>query len=105
MATYLYQLSPQEDLTLAKMLVRVNPLVTDNLAGTRSFSAEGYGSVTRIYIVCGEDLAVTEDYQRWMINNYPVKEVLEIKDADHMAMFSKPQELSALLLEIADKYA
>ncbi|CAF2278219.1 methylesterase 4 isoform X2 [Brassica rapa] len=105
MATNLYQLSPPEDLELAKMLVRVNPIVTDNLAGTRSFSEDRYGSVTRIFIVCGEDLAIPEDYQRWMISNFPVKEVMEIKDADHMAMFSKPQELCALLLEAADKYA
>ncbi|XP_024013895.1 methylesterase 4 isoform X2 [Eutrema salsugineum] len=105
MAKNVYQLSPLEDLVLAKMLVRVNPIVTNNLAGTRSFSEERYGSVTRIYIVCGEDLTVPEDYQRWMISNFPPKEVMEIKDADHMAMFSKPQELCALLLEIADKYA
>lgn len=90
---------------MAKMLVRVNPLVTSNLAGARSFTEEGYGSVTRIYITCGEDNIVPEDYQRWMISNFPVKEVMEIKDADHMAMFSKPKELCALLLEIADKYA
>ncbi|XP_013746970.2 methylesterase 7 [Brassica napus] len=102
---HLYQLSPVQDLELAKMLLRVNPSVTDNLAGTRSFTEEGYGSVTRIYIICGEDNVVRDYYQRWMINNFPVKEVMEIKDADHMPMFSKPQELCALLLEIADKYA
>ncbi|CAL9233658.1 unnamed protein product [Arabidopsis halleri] len=105
MAKKVYQLSPVEDLELAKMLVRVNPLVTNNLAGARSFTEEGYRSVTRIYIICGEDNILPEDYQRWMISNFPVKEVMEIKDADHMAMFSKPQQLCALLLEIADKYA
>jgi pimeloyl-ACP methyl ester carboxylesterase len=87
------------------MSVRVSPFMTNNLAGTISFSEDRYGSVTRIYIVCGEDVAVPVDYQRGMINDFPVKEVLEIKDADHMPMFSKPQELCALLLEIADKYA
>ncbi|CAA7033189.1 unnamed protein product [Microthlaspi erraticum] len=105
MAKNAYQLSPVEDLVLAKMLVRVNPVVTDNLAGTRSFSEEGYGSVNRVYIVCGEDMMIPEDDQRWMISNFPPKEVMEIKDADHMAMFSKPQELCALLLKTADKYA
>ncbi|KAL0733770.1 hypothetical protein Bca4012_009980 [Brassica carinata] len=69
----------------------------------KKLSEEGYGSVTRIiYILCGKDLAVPEDYQRWMINNFPVNEVMEIKDAYHMAMFSKPRELCALLLEISD---
>ncbi|KAG2295588.1 hypothetical protein Bca52824_042257 [Brassica carinata] len=105
MAKYAYQLSPLEDLVLATMLVRVNPVVTNNLAGTKSFSEERYGSVTRIYIICGEDNMIPEDYQRWMISNFPVKEVMEIKDADHMAMFSKPQELCARLVGIANKYA
>ncbi|KAJ0260405.1 Methylesterase 7 [Hirschfeldia incana] len=105
LAKNLYQLSPVEDLELAKMLVRVNPSVTDNLAGTRSFTGEGYGSVTRIYIICGQDNVINVDYQRWMINNFPVKEVMEIEGADHMPMNSKPRELCARLLKIARKYA
>ncbi|ESQ46293.1 hypothetical protein EUTSA_v10000487mg [Eutrema salsugineum] len=105
MAKKLYQLSPVEDLELAKMLVRVNPLVTNNLAGTKSFTEEGYGSVTRIYIICGEDNIVPVETQRWIISNFPPKEVMEIKDADHMAMNSKPKELCARLLETAAKYA
>lgn len=80
-------------------------MVTNNLAGTRSFSEEGYGSVKSIYIICGQDLVASEDYQRWMIRNFPPKDVMEIEDADHMAVFSKPQELCSLLLEIADRYA
>ncbi|CAA7033196.1 unnamed protein product [Microthlaspi erraticum] len=105
LAEKFYQLSPVEDLVLAKMLVRVNPIVTNNLAGTRSFSEEGYGSVTRIYIICGEDNIIPKEYQSWIIRNFPPKEVIEIKDADHMPMCSKPQELCAHLLEIAKKYA
>ncbi|CAL9233655.1 unnamed protein product [Arabidopsis halleri] len=105
MAKYLYNLSPIQDLELAKMSVRISPFMTNNLAGTISLSEDRYGSITRIYIVCGEDVAVPEDYQREMIKSFPAKEVLEIKDADHMPMFSKPQELCALLLQIADKYA
>ncbi|CAA0370471.1 unnamed protein product [Arabidopsis thaliana] len=105
MAKNLYQLSPVQDLELAKMLVRANPLIKKDMAERRSFSEEGYGSVTRIFIVCGKDLVSPEDYQRSMISNFPPKEVMEIKDADHMPMFSKPQQLCALLLEIANKYA
>uniref|UniRef100_A0A1J3HW09 Methylesterase 4 n=1 Tax=Noccaea caerulescens TaxID=107243 RepID=A0A1J3HW09_NOCCA len=106
MAKKLYQLSPVQDLELAKMLVRENPaLATDNPAGTKPFTEEGYGSVKRIYIVCGEDNSIPEESQRLMITNFPPNEVMEIKDADHMAMFSKPQQLCALLLEIAAKYA
>ncbi|CAA7055324.1 unnamed protein product [Microthlaspi erraticum] len=106
MAKKLYQLSPLQDLELAKMLVRENPaLATDNLAGTKTFTEEGYGSVKRIYMICGEDDLMSEECQRLMISNFPPNEVMEIKDADHMPMFSKPQELCALLLEVADKYA
>ncbi|KAL1221529.1 Methylesterase 4 [Cardamine amara subsp. amara] len=105
MAKNLYQLSPIQDLELAKMLVRENPaLATNNIGGTKPFSEERYGSVTRIYIICGEDNFVRQEYQRLIINNFRPKQVMEIKDADHMPMFSKPQELCACLLEIADKY-
>ncbi|KAF8112015.1 hypothetical protein N665_0069s0041 [Sinapis alba] len=105
MAKKLYQLCSVEDLELAKLLVRENPaLAIDNLAGTRAFSDEGYGSVTRVYIICGEDNLVRKEHQRLIISNFPPKEVIEIKDADHMPMFSKPQELCACLLEIAEKY-
>ncbi|KAL0872403.1 hypothetical protein Bca101_022108 [Brassica carinata] len=105
LAKYMYHLSPVEDFELAKMLVRVGPAVTSNLTGTKSLTEEGYGSVTRVYVICGEDKAITEDFQRWIIENFPVKEVMEIKEADHMPMFSKPLEFCDRLLKIADKYA
>lgn len=101
----MYLLSPIEDFELAKMLVRVVPAMTSNLTGTKSLTEEGYGSVTRVYIVCGQDKGISEEYQRWMIENFPVKEVMEIEGADHMPMFSKPQELCDRLLKIVDKYA
>ncbi|CDY38951.1 BnaA04g13720D [Brassica napus] len=105
LAEKFYQLSPVEDLELAKLLVRVNPLVTNNLAGTRRFSEEGYGSIPRIYTICEEDNIIPKEYQRWIISNFPPREVIKIKDADHMPMISKPQELCACLLKIADMYA
>ncbi|CAH8349252.1 unnamed protein product [Eruca vesicaria subsp. sativa] len=105
LAEKFYQLSPIEDLELAKMLVRVNPLVTTNLTGTRNFTEKGYGSIPRIYIICEEDNIIPKEYQHWIIRNFPAKEVIKIKDADHMPMNSKPQELCARLLEIADIYA
>lgn len=86
--------------------MRVGPAVTSsNLTGTRSFTEEGYGSITRVYIVCKEDKGLIEDIQRWIIDNFPVNVVMEIEDADHMLMFSKPLELCDRLLKIADKYA
>ncbi|CAB4287534.1 unnamed protein product [Prunus armeniaca] len=101
----LYQLSPVEDLELAKSLVRKSSFFREEVAKMKNFSNEGYGSVTRVYVVCDKDLIITEEFQRWMIANSGVKNVVEIKGADHMPMFSKPQELSNAFLEIAQKYA
>ncbi|KAB5547743.1 hypothetical protein DKX38_011149 [Salix brachista] len=62
---------------------------------------EKYGSVRRIYVVCDEE---NDPKQTWMIENNPVDEVMVISDSDHMAMFSKPQELCSCLLDIGDRY-
>ncbi|XP_048232268.1 methylesterase 1 isoform X2 [Ricinus communis] len=80
----LYQLSPTE---------------------AKNYSTEGYGSVTRVYVLCDEDKAITEEFQNWMITNYPAQEVIKIEGADHMPMFSKPKELCHYLSMIAQKYA
>ncbi|XP_073103991.1 polyneuridine-aldehyde esterase isoform X3 [Elaeis guineensis] len=58
-----------------------------------------------LYQLCSvEDLAITEKFQRWMIENNPVKEVKVIEEADHMAMLSRPKELCECLLEIVTTY-
>lgn len=104
LATKFYQLSPIEDLELAKSLARKSSMFREQACKMKNFSNEGYGSVTRVYVVCEKDLIITEEFQRWMIQNSGIKNVVELKGADHMAMFSKPQELSNSLLEIAQKY-
>ncbi|KAI8030236.1 Salicylic acid-binding protein 2 [Camellia lanceoleosa] len=104
LASKLYQLCPIQDFTLATMLVRPGSLFLEDLAHANNFSNEGYGSVARVFVVCNEDYTIPEEFQRWMIENSGgVKEVKEIKGADHMAMFSKPRELCCCLLEIANK--
>ncbi|OMO56781.1 hypothetical protein CCACVL1_26296 [Corchorus capsularis] len=105
LASNLYQLSPVEDLELAKTLVRPGSLFHQELSKAKNFSDEGYGSVTRVYVVCDEDKAIKLEVQRWMIRNNPPKDVLEIKGADHMAMLSKTKQVCDSLLEIANKYA
>ncbi|XP_071906293.1 norfluorocurarine synthase 1-like [Coffea arabica] len=99
----LYQLCSVEDLELAKLLVRPTLHLLEDLAKEKPFSAEKYGSVKRAYIVCKEDKVLTSDFQRSLIENIEVTEVKEIKDADHMVMLSKPQELCQNLLDIAEK--
>ncbi|XP_042493202.1 salicylic acid-binding protein 2-like [Macadamia integrifolia] len=105
MASKLYHLSPSQDLTLAMMLMRPGSFFQEDLSKGKAFSEEGFGSVNRIYIVCKEDLAITDEFQYWMIENNPVKEVMEMKDADHMPMLSKPNELCSCLVEIGNKYS
>ncbi|XP_027169954.1 polyneuridine-aldehyde esterase-like [Coffea eugenioides] len=91
----------EQDLELAKLLVRPTLHLLEDLAKEKPFSAEKYGSVKRAYIVCKEDKVLTSDFQRSLIENVGVTEVKEIKDADHMVMLSKPQELCQNLLDIA----
>ncbi|XP_054810474.1 methylesterase 1-like [Prosopis cineraria] len=104
LSTKIYQLSPIEDLELAKTLIRPGWLFVEELRKAENFSEEGYGSVPKAYIACKEDAIIPLAYQRWMIENAGIEDVLEIKDADHMAMFSKPQEVCQSLLQMAEKY-
>ena len=66
---------------------------------------EKYGTVRRVYIVCDQDSAMKEDFQRWMIEKNPTDEVKVITGSDHMVMFSKPKELCTCLQEIVEKYS
>lgn len=99
-----FKLFKLKDLELGKSLIRPSSLFMSDLAKTKKFSNEGYGSVTRVFIVCNEDKAITKEFQRWMINKSGVKEVIEIDGSDHMPMFSKPQQLSDCLSQIIHKY-
>ncbi|KAL1219075.1 Methylesterase 2 [Cardamine amara subsp. amara] len=101
----LYQLSPIEDLELGLLLKRPGSLFINDLSKMKNFSDKGYGSVPRGYIVCKDDNIISEEHQRWMIDNYPANLVIEMEETDHMAMFCKPQLLSDNLLEIAEKFA
>nr|URX65369.1 polyneuridine-aldehyde esterase [Gymnema sylvestre] len=103
-STKLYHKCSNEDIALAKMLVRPMSLFTENLSEIKPFPREGYGSVKRVYITCNEDKAVPLEFQQWLIENIGVAEVIEMKNADHNPMFSQPHELCRYLLEIAERY-
>ncbi|XP_058081608.1 methylesterase 1-like isoform X3 [Magnolia sinica] len=94
-----------KDYTLATTLVRVGSLFQEDLSNAPFFSKERYGSVTRVFIVCDEDMAIPDEFQHWMVENNPVKEVKVINGSDHMPMFCKAQELCHSLLEIAERHA
>ncbi|ONM37249.1 salicylic acid-binding protein 2 [Zea mays] len=99
-----FQLCSPEDLTLSASLMRVSSMFVEDLALRQPYSKERYGSVRRVYVVCTEDYAIVEGFQRWMVDNSPVDEVKEIA-ADHVVMLSRPDELVRCLTDIADKYA
>ncbi|CAO2203699.1 unnamed protein product [Urochloa humidicola] len=102
----LYQLSPPEDYTLATSLARVSSYYVGDLRAQPPFSEARYGKVRKVYVVCGQDMAMVESYQREMIAGCGgVEEVREIAGADHMAMFSRPAELAAHLADVANTYA
>lgn len=83
------------------MLIRPASFFTDHLSEVKKFTDEGYGSVKRAFIICSKDLIIPLDFQHWLIENNGVSRVEEIKDADHMSMLSKPQQLCQSLLKIA----
>ena len=94
-----------KDLELAKALARTGSLFLEDLSKAKKFSENAYGSVPRIFVVCDQDKAITEEFQRWMIENGCVSNVVEIRGSDHMPMFSKPKETYVCLVELASKYA
>ncbi|PNT12399.1 hypothetical protein POPTR_011G082400v4 [Populus trichocarpa] len=99
-----FQLTPIEDLTLQALLNRPGSMFVESLSKANKFTEDRYGSVPRVYIVCTEDILLSPSLQRYMIEQNEVKEVMEIP-ADHMAVFSKPKELSQCILELAQKHA
>ncbi|KAI4327503.1 hypothetical protein L6164_019953 [Bauhinia variegata] len=100
------QLSPPEDVTLAKSLMRPYPRFIDEElfeAETR-FSQEKFGRVARIYMMTDQDQIIKEDFQRWMIEKHPTNEVKHVNGSDHMLMFSIPLQLFSCLHDIACNY-
>ena len=92
-------------LELALSLARPASLFLEVLTKEKNFSKSTYGSVPRIYVVCDKDMAIPEEFQRWMIENGGTSDVFEICGTDHMPMICKPLELCDVLVKIAHKYA
>ncbi|XP_038880896.1 salicylic acid-binding protein 2-like [Benincasa hispida] len=105
MAKRLYQLSPPQDLVLGHTLLRPSSLFTEDLSKAKNFSNEKYGSVTKVYVICTEDIAIPKEFQQWMICNAGIENVMQINGSDHMPMFSMPRQLLHCLLQIALNYA
>ncbi|KAL9327693.1 hypothetical protein ACSQ67_002696 [Phaseolus vulgaris] len=65
---------------------------------------ENYGSVPRVYIMCEQDNLLNREVQLSMTQRNPPNDVKLIAGADHMPMFSKPQDFCSYLQEIANTY-
>ncbi|OQU88163.1 hypothetical protein SORBI_3003G417000 [Sorghum bicolor] len=109
MSQRMYQLSPAEDLTLAKTLVRPAQMFLGDeaMAGENVLTWDRYGAVSRVFVVTEEDRTwPAEEQLEAAASCGPGVEVRAIRGADHMPMFSKPAELAQLILEVAqaDKY-
>ncbi|CAA2986913.1 methylesterase 17 [Olea europaea subsp. europaea] len=93
-----YQLSPQEDSTLAAMLLRPGPIQ----ALTRAQFKEGENTenVPRIYIKTTQDNVVKPEQQDAMIKRWPPSEVY-VLESDHSPFFSAPFSLFGLLVKAA----
>ncbi|XP_059670896.1 methyl jasmonate esterase 1-like [Cornus florida] len=98
-----YNDSPTEDQELAITLVRPTGFYSNDLKKPL-LTQNKYGSVTRVFIISGDDQVVPVDFQKYMIKNNPPEEVMSIAGSDHMVMTSKPAELYHTLQQIADKY-
>lgn len=83
---------------LARLLLSHEPM--ESGITPLQLSEEKYGSVPRYYIECLQDRAVTPFIQRKMYTESPCKKVYSM-DTSHSPFFSKPRELTDLLLEIA----
>ncbi len=88
-----------DDITeLAKLLLSHDPIES----GTASLqlSEKNYGSIPRFYIECTADKAVTPFIQQKMYNETPCQKVYHMHTS-HSPFFSRPEELSNILCEIA----
>ncbi|XP_021758258.1 methylesterase 17-like isoform X1 [Chenopodium quinoa] len=98
----LYQMSPLEDCTLAKMLLRPCPIKA-LIHGAMFPEGEGSDKVPRVYIKTLHDKVYSREQQDVMIKRWPPSNVYEI-DSDHCPMFSNPSHLFGLLLKVATNF-
>ncbi|WRX12852.1 Alpha/beta hydrolase fold-1 - like 10 [Theobroma cacao] len=95
----IYQMSPQEDSTLATMLLRPGPILA--LQGAQfTEETENVYNVPRIYIKTMHDNVVKPHQQVAMIKRWPPSEV-HVLDSDHSPFFSAPFLLFGLLVKLA----
>lgn len=83
---------------LAKVLLSHEPFITG--VTPLKLTEDNFGRVTRYYIECTEDRAVTPFIQQKMYNETPCKKVYKLPTS-HSPFFSKPAELVDILIKIS----
>ncbi|KDP21626.1 hypothetical protein JCGZ_03297 [Jatropha curcas] len=97
----IYQMSPQEDSTLASMLLRPGPVLALQSAQFKDDEEdEAIDKVKRIYIKTRHDHVIKPQQQDAMIKRWPPSEVY-VLDSDHSPFFSSPFALFGLLVKAA----
>jgi hypothetical protein len=94
----LYHDCEENIVELAKLLLSHEPV--ESGITPLQLTEENFGSIPRVYIECTEDKAVTPFIQRKMYTEMPCEKVYSMQTS-HSPFFSKPQELSDILCEIA----
>ncbi|KAH9767610.1 methylesterase 17 [Citrus sinensis] len=96
----IYQMSPQEDSTLAAMLVRPGPILALRSARFTGVNHEEVDRVPRVYIKTMHDRVVKPEQQDAMIKRWPPSDVYAL-DSDHSPFFSAPFLLAGFLIKAA----
>ncbi len=87
-----------DDVALARLCVQPEPTLP--LATPVKLTSENFGRVPRVYVECLRDRAIPVALQRRMCEASPCERVFTL-DTDHSPFLSRPDELAALLAEIA----
>ncbi len=97
-----YEESPDEDVALARLLLRPEP--RGPARTPIRTTQEKFGSVPRFYIECLRDRCVPHSLQRKMYAALPCEKVLTV-DTDHSPFFSAPERLAEHLCSIVGQRA
>jgi len=97
----IYHMSPQEDSTLAAMLLRPGPILALQTAQfTGGDDDDGVDKVARVYIKTEYDRVVKPEQQEAMIKRWPPSSIYSL-ESDHSPFFSTPFVLFGLLVRAA----
>lgn len=99
----IYHMSPNEDSTLAAMLLRPAPIQAILSAKFREYE-NVMSKVPRIYIRTTDDRVIKPEQQEAMIKRWPPSEVY-VLESDHSPFFSTPFLLFGLLIKAATSLA